>query len=114
VVHLELHTPQLRRACATYAQLCGWPSEHVCTRAGDYTALGLGDSLGGGVVECGVERALWLPYVRVGEIHAATQRASGLGARVLLEPREGPAGWRAVVRTEEGGELALWQPKRCA
>jgi len=113
-VHLELHTPQLRRACATYAELCGWPAERLCTRAGAYTALGLGDALGGGVVECGVERALWLPYVRVGEIRAATDRASALGARVLIAPREGPAGWRAVVSTEEGGELAFWQPKERA
>ena len=33
-------------------------------------------------------------------------------ASVLLEPREGPAGWRSVVRTTVGGELAFWQPKR--
>jgi len=30
---------------------------------------------------------------------------------VLLEPREGPAGWRSVVATEAGGELAMWQPR---
>ena len=34
------------------------------------------------------------------------------GARVLLEPREGPAGWRSVVATPAAGELAFWQPKR--
>ena len=38
---------------------------------------------------------------------------SGRPARrpVLLEPREGPAGWRSVVATPEGGEIAFWQPK---
>jgi predicted enzyme related to lactoylglutathione lyase len=50
----------------------------------------------------------------VGEVHAATERASALGARVLVAPREGPAGWRAVVSTDEGGELAFWQPKEPA
>jgi hypothetical protein len=30
---------------------------------------------------------------------------------VLLEPREGPAGWRSVVSTPAGGEIAFWQPK---
>jgi predicted enzyme related to lactoylglutathione lyase len=30
---------------------------------------------------------------------------------VLLEPREGPAGWRSVIATPEGGEIALWQQK---
>jgi predicted enzyme related to lactoylglutathione lyase len=29
-----------------------------------------------------------------------------------LSPREGPAGWRSVVATPAGGEIALWQPKR--
>lgn len=41
-----------------------------------------------------------------------TDRARRLGASVLLEPREGPAGWRSVLATREGGEIALWQPKR--
>jgi hypothetical protein len=40
-----------------------------------------------------------------------TEHARGLGASVLLEPREGPAGWRSVVATRGGGEIALWQPK---
>jgi hypothetical protein len=34
-----------------------------------------------------------------------------LGAAVLLEPREGPAGWRSVVAAPGAGELALWQPR---
>ena len=33
------------------------------------------------------------------------------GASVLLEPREGPAGWRSVVTTREAGQIALWQQK---
>jgi hypothetical protein len=30
---------------------------------------------------------------------------------VLLEPREGPAGWRSVVAVPAGAEVALCQPK---
>jgi len=30
---------------------------------------------------------------------------------VLFEPREGPAGWRSVVSTPAGGEIAFWQQK---
>jgi hypothetical protein len=33
---------------------------------------------------------------------------------VLLAPREGPAGWRSVIATPEGGEIALWQQKVAA
>jgi predicted enzyme related to lactoylglutathione lyase len=55
---------------------------------------------------------VWLPYVEVPEVHAATERAHDLGAAVLLAPREGPAGWRSVVESPAGGEIAFWQQKR--
>ena len=56
-------------------------------------------------------RPLWLPYVEVADIGRATERARGHGASVLLEPREGPAGWRSVVSAPAAGEIAFWQPK---
>jgi predicted enzyme related to lactoylglutathione lyase len=71
----------------------------------------MGNGLGGGVVECETHRPLWLPYVEVAEISGATERARELGASVLLEPREGPAGWRSVVVAPAGGEIAFWQSK---
>lgn len=111
VVHLELHTGDLACARATYAQLCSWRSEDVQTGSGPYMTLGLSEGCGGGIVECATPRAMWLPYVQVSEIDTAAARARELGASVLLEPREGPAGWRAVVSTPAGGEIAFWQPK---
>jgi predicted enzyme related to lactoylglutathione lyase len=111
VVHLELHTSDRPSARAFYAGLCGWPSRQVEAGGRPYLALELGGGLGGGIVECGSRRPLWLPYVEVAEIGAATRRASELGASVLLAPREGPAGWRSVVSAPAGGELAFWQPK---
>ena len=112
VVHLELHTGDLARACEFYGRLLGWRTE-VVDSAGcpAYRTLDTG-GIGGGVVECAGERALWLPYVEVGEIRAATEQARDLGATVLLEPREGPAGWRSVVASPAGAEIALWQQKR--
>jgi hypothetical protein len=112
LVHLELHTPNLGRACAFYTSLCGWETCRIDAGAGSYQALELGEGFGGGVVECGTSRALWLPYVQVASVEAATAHARSLGASVTLEPREGPVGWRSVVATPAGGEVALWQPKR--
>jgi predicted enzyme related to lactoylglutathione lyase len=114
VVHLELHTPNLGEACAFYAGLLGWRPQRVASASAGsaYDALDLGAGLGGGVVECGTERALWLPYVEVASVAAETERARALGAAVMLEPREGPVGWRSVVVSPAGGEIALWQPKR--
>jgi predicted enzyme related to lactoylglutathione lyase len=112
VVHLELHTGDLSGASAFYAELFGWKHERVEAEQRSYLALELGRGIGGGIVECATDRALWLPYVEVAEISPATDAARASGAAVLLEPREGPAGWRSVVATPAGGEIALWQPKR--
>ena len=111
VVHLELHTRDLSGACDFYARLCGWSTGRIDTGAGPYRSLDPGDGLSGGVVECSTRRPLWLPYIAVADVAAATERARALGAAVLLEPREGPAGWRSVVGAPAGGEVAFWQAK---
>jgi uncharacterized protein len=111
VVHMELHTDDAERARELYAELFGWRAERVAAGGRSYLALELGGTVGGGIVECGIERPLWLPYVKVGDIGEATERARRLGAAVLLEPREGPGGWRSVASAPSGAEVALWQPK---
>jgi predicted enzyme related to lactoylglutathione lyase len=111
VVHLELRTDDLPRACAFYTRLFGWTAESVRVGASLYLALGLGEGIEGGVVERDIERPVWLPYVEVPDIARATDQARRLGATVLLEPREGPAGWRSVLAAPAGAEIALWQPK---
>jgi predicted enzyme related to lactoylglutathione lyase len=112
VVHLELHTGDLSRATDFYRRLLGWRPTLVTAAGREYTALEMGDGVGGGVVECPTPRAMWLPYVEVADAAAATERAQALGARVLLEPREGPGGYRSVIAEPAGAELAFWQPKR--
>jgi predicted enzyme related to lactoylglutathione lyase len=107
VVHLELHTTDLPAARSLYGELLGWRSAAV----GSYVTLDVGGEVGGGIVECGTPRSVWLPYVEVDDVRAVTARARGLGARVLLAPREGPTGWRSVVATPAGGEIAFWRAK---
>src|SRR5205823_3564045 len=107
-----LHTGDLARAGEFYARLCRWRPELIDAGSSPYLALALGGGLGGGIVECGIERPLWRPYDEVEEIGAATARASTLGASVLLRPREGPTGWRSVIAAPAGGEIAFWQRKR--
>ena len=113
VVHLELHTTDLPGAGAFYSELLRWRPERIEADSGSYLALELG-GVGGGIVECGTRRSVWVPYVQVDRVDELTDRARSLGASVLLEPREGPAGWRSVVATPEGGEIAFWQPKERA
>jgi predicted enzyme related to lactoylglutathione lyase len=112
VVHLELHTGDLARAYAFHERVLGWRAEWVRAGSSSYLSLELGRRLGGGIVECETDQPVWLPYVGVPDIVQATREARQLGAAVLLEPREGPAGWRSVVSAPAGGELGFWQPKR--
>jgi predicted enzyme related to lactoylglutathione lyase len=112
VVHLELQTGNLPRACAFYTRLLGWEAERIEAGSGSYLSLALAGGIEGGVVEREGESSLWLPYVEVGDVVSLTARAQALGAAVLLGPREGPAGWRSVLSVPAGAQLALWQPKR--
>jgi predicted enzyme related to lactoylglutathione lyase len=111
VIHLELHTGDLSGATDFYSQLLGWRPERIEAAGRSYVALDLGGGLSGGMVQCGTDHPGWLPYVPVRAIGAATEQAEQLGAAVLLEPREGPAGWRSVVAAPAAGEVAFWQPK---
>jgi predicted enzyme related to lactoylglutathione lyase len=111
VIHLELHTGDLRGAVDFYARLCGWQPEQIHAGSGSYMALGMGDRVGGGVVECSDGHSLWLPYVKVGDIGETTTQARDLGGNVLLEPREGAEGWRSVIAAPDGTEVAFWQQK---
>ena len=112
VVHLELRTCNLPRACAFYTRLFGWRAETVRVGSKTYLALAVGDRLEAGVVEHEAERPFWLPYVEVADVAEVAERACALGATVALPPREGPAGWRSVLAVPAGGDVALWQPKQ--
>jgi predicted enzyme related to lactoylglutathione lyase len=112
IVHLELKTGNLGRACSFYGGLLGWRPERVTAGGLSYLALELGAELGGGVVEDERESALWLPYVEVEDVRSTTEEAVARGAGVQLDVREGPGGWRSVVETPDGAEIAFWQRKR--
>ena len=111
VIHLELHTGDLHGAVEFYTQLFGWRPERIHAGAASYLALGMGNGLGGGVVECEAKHPLWLPYVDVPDVIRTTDQAQALGGDVLLGPREGPDGFRSVVSTPDGSEVAFWQSK---
>lgn len=111
VVHLELRTGNLPRACSFYAELFGWRARSVNIAQSSYLTLDVGDRVEGGVAERDADQPLWLPYVKVECVGSATERARDLGASVVLEPREGPVGWRSVIESPSGGEIALWRAK---
>ena len=112
VVHLELHTCDQVRAGTFYGELLNWKPQWVRAASSSYLTVDVGCAIGGGIVECATRRPLWLPYVEVDRVDTATEDARRLGATVILEPCEGPSGWRSVVSSPVAGELALWELKR--
>jgi predicted enzyme related to lactoylglutathione lyase len=111
VVHLELRTRNLSRATAFYTRLFDWSVDAVEVGRSPYLILALAHGIEGGVVELADAEAAWLPYVEVPDVRAATARGERLGGAVMLEPREGPAGWRSILEVPDGAHVGLWQPK---
>jgi predicted enzyme related to lactoylglutathione lyase len=100
------------QASTFYDELLGWRPQRVQAASSSYLTIDLGGTMGGGIVECGTHRPLWLPYVKVDRVESATEDACRLGAAVILEPCEGPSGWRSVVSSPTAGEVALWELKQ--
>ena len=99
VVHLELHTSDLRARPRLLRRAVRLAAGAIDARDGSYLALDLGERIGGGIVECGDRAPAVVALCRGAETsRKATDTARALGAAVLLEPREGPAGWRSGGR----------------
>lgn len=111
IVHVELHTANLPRACGFYTQLLGWRAETIHAGTNTYLALSTGGGVQAGVAESDVRDPFWLPYVEVADVYQAVSRAECLGASVPVGPHQGPAGWWAAIRAPDGSALGLWTPR---
>lgn len=114
-VHVELHTKDLPKARQFYQSLFGWELKDVpMPGGGSYTLIGVGEGVGGGMMNDEETPAPphWLAYVGVDDVRAKTQQAKALGATVLQDVMEvGEYGTMSVLRDPSGAVLALWQGK---
>lgn len=109
--YLEIVTPDVDAACRFYSSAYRW----VFEPAGAELGFSFVAELPGGS-RCGIRAPLHpeeMPvvrtYLRVADIRAATQEASRLGAKVLLDYMEIP-GWGKISIFEIGGiQQGLWQ-----
>jgi predicted enzyme related to lactoylglutathione lyase len=112
-IHVELSTHDLAKAKQFYTRLFDWKLEELPGM--NYTLIGVDDGVGGGMMAASKPEipSHWLPYVRVGDIQAATEKARSLGATILFGPHEVPnAGWLSVFTDPTGATLGMWQPLR--
>ncbi|HQR10374.1 MAG TPA: VOC family protein [Casimicrobiaceae bacterium] len=111
-VHVELNTSDVARAKTFYTQLFDWKLEDMQMSAGNYTMIGVGEGTGGGMMQHPVPGApsMWLSYVLVDDIEAATRKVRALGGTVLKDKTEVPGmGWFAVIADPTGAHLGIWK-----
>src|SRR5437879_201665 len=115
-VHVELNTNDVAKAKSFYGKLFDWKLEDIPNDAagGTYTMIGVGEGTGGGLMKNPMPNApsMWLAYVLVDDIEAATKKAKSLGATIMKEVSEVMGfGWFSVIADPTGAHLALWKPK---
>ena len=115
-VHLELNTSDLGKAKDFYSELFDWTLEptQMPGDAGEYTMIKSGSGPGGGMMKHPMPGApsMWLPYVSVDDINAATEKARSLGANIIIGPHEIPnVGWFTIFQDPTGAALALFKGK---
>jgi len=113
-VHVELSTHDVPKAKAFYGKLFGWKLEDKdMGPAGTYTVINPQGGTGGGIMKhphAGAP-AMWLAYVLVDDIEAATEKARSLGAKIDRNVTDIPGVGRFSIFTDPtGAMLALWKP----
>jgi uncharacterized protein len=115
-VHVELNTTDVNKAKTFYGKLFDWELEDVSMGpSGSYTMIKVGEGTGGGMLKHPMPGApsVWLAYVLVDDITAATQKAKSLGATVVKDVTDVMgAGWLSIITDPTGATLGLWKPKK--
>jgi predicted enzyme related to lactoylglutathione lyase len=113
-VHVELNTTDVAKAKTFYSALFDWKLEDVPMDSGTYTMISVGDGTGGGMMKHPMPGApsMWLPYVLVDDVKAATGKVKSLGGTVVKEMTEVMGmGWLAIIVDPTGAMLGLWKAK---
>ena len=112
-VHVELNTTDVAKAKGFFSQLFDWKLEDMPMEGGTYTLIHVGEGTGGGMMKHPMPGApsMWLAYVLVDDIDAATKKVKALGGTVMKDKTEvAGMGWLAIIVDPTGAHLGLWKP----
>jgi hypothetical protein len=113
-VHCELNTTDVAKAKSFYGSLFGWELKDTPMEGGwTYTMINVGKGTGGGLMKHPVPGApsIWIPYVWVDDIEAATKKAKSMGAKIIKDVTEIKGmGWLTIFTDPTGATLGLWKP----
>jgi uncharacterized protein len=113
-VHAELNTSDVDAAKKFYGGLFDWKLEDMpMGEMGTYTMIGVGDDgVGGGMLKHPMPGApsVWIPYVLVDDVQAATDKARSLGGQIVKDVTEIPGmGAFTIVLDPTGAAVGLWE-----
>jgi predicted enzyme related to lactoylglutathione lyase len=114
-VHVELMATDVGKAKSFYGELFDWKLEDMPANDMPYTVIKVGEGTGGGLMKNPMPNAtsMWVPYVLVGDLKAATSKAKALGAKVMKENVEiKDMGSFSIITDPTGAMLGLWQTKK--
>jgi predicted enzyme related to lactoylglutathione lyase len=110
----ELYTNDLEAAERFYTSLFGWNSKQALSSDNTrLVELYNGERPAATFMEIQAEWGpmppVWGVYFAVANCEAACEKAKGLGAQVVLEPRDIPPGRFAVIQDPQGGSFSVIQ-----
>ena len=111
-VHVELNTQDVAQAKSFYQSLFDWSLNDIDMGGGmTYTLINVSEGTGGGMMKHPMPGApsMWLPYVQVDDIVAATAKAKSLGATIVKDVMG--EGALSIIIDPTGAALGLWQHK---
>jgi uncharacterized protein len=108
----ELYTTDPKRAGEFYSKLFDWSREPLTMPTGqEYTIFKRGDSQAAGMMELPKEwkvKPHWLVYFAVDDSDRTVNKASGLGAKVMVPPTDIPnIGRFAILNDPQGADFAV-------
>ena len=112
-VHVELNTTDVAKAKKFYSQLFDWELEDMAMGPSEtYTIIKVGEGTGGGLMKNPIPGAasMWVPYVLIDDLKAATAKAKSLGGTIMKEETEVQGmGSFTIVTDPAGGMIGLWE-----
>ena len=114
-VHVELMSTDVDKAKSFYGKLFDWKLEDMNMGDMIYTMIRVGEGTGGGLMKNPMPNAtsMWVAYVKVDDLRAATNKAKSLGAKVMKDSVEvKDMGSFSIITDPTGAMLGFWQPKK--
>jgi uncharacterized protein len=114
-VHVELMSTDVDKAKSFFGELFDWTLEDMPIGDMTYTMIRVGEGTGGGMMKNPIPNApsMWVAYVLVDDLTAATAKVRSLGGKIMKDITEVPgAGSFVIITDPTGAMLGLWQQKK--